>query len=90
MYAALSMLAAIVQMRTQARRDTPIMMLGGGILMIAAALLPGADWILALIGGALICAAAFLNGKRSGSFHIQHHIIRLALTMILVVGFVMQ
>ncbi|MCM1105105.1 MAG: hypothetical protein NC409_13500 [Clostridium sp.] len=90
LYAALSMLAAIVQMRTQPRKDTPLMMLGGGILLIAAALIQKADWILAVIGGAMICAAAFLNGKRSGNFHIQHHIIRLALTLILVIGFVMQ
>lgn len=88
LYAALSMLAAIVQMKTQTRKDTSVMMLGGGILMIAAVILPGADWILAIIGGALICAAAFLNGKRSGNFHARHHVIRFALTLLLIIGFI--
>lgn len=44
-------------------------------------------WAVVLAGGALICIAAFLNGKRGGHFHASHHIIRLALTLILAAGY---
>lgn len=88
LYAVLSMLAAVVFMRTAKRKDTSIMMLGGGILFILAAILQKADWILATVGGILICASAFMNGKRSGDFHARHHIIRFVLTLLLVLGFI--
>lgn len=87
LYAALSMIAAITQIRTKERKDTPIMMFGGGLLLIFSAILADIDWIMAAIGGACICIAAFLNGKRSGNFHAHHHIIRSAVTLLLIVGF---
>lgn len=46
------------------------------------------SWLIALIGGLLICAAAFINGKRSKNFHSIHHIIRLGVTLILTIGFI--
>lgn len=89
LYAGLSMLAAAAQLKTAARKDTPIMMLSGGLILIAAVFLKSTDWIAAIIGGALICTAAFLNGKRGGNFHASHHIIRLVITLLLVIGFVL-
>ena len=91
-YALLSALAATVQMKSADRKDAPILMLTGGILMLAAAvtviILWQFDWVLAVTGSALICIAALINGRR-GEFHASHHIVRLALTVILTIGFVL-
>lgn len=89
-YAGLSMLAAVTQLKKATHKDTPVMMLSGGLLLVVAAFLPKVDWIVAIIGGALICIAAFLNGKRSGSFHASHHIIRFVITSLLVIGFILK
>ena len=91
LYAVLSIVAAGTQLRTAEKRDTPLLMIFGGILLLAAvglellALFDG--WLITGIGGACICFAAFLNGRRSGSFHIKHHMIRFAVTLLLVIGF---
>lgn len=39
------------------------------------------------LGGECICVAAFLNGRRSGKFHLKHHVIRFAVTFLLVIGY---
>lgn len=93
LYALLSMLAAGTQLRTEVKKDAPgLMLLGGGLLLVAtgmemAALLDG--WLIVVCGGACICAAAFLNGRRSGAFHLSHHVVRLIITLLLAVGFYM-
>lgn len=89
LYAVLSVIAAVSQIKTATHKDTSIMMLGGGLLLVIAIILKNADWIAAIIGGLLICIAAFLNGKRSGNFHISHHIIRFIITLLLVIGFIL-
>lgn len=89
LYAGLSMLAAVSQIKTAAQKDTPLMMLGGGLFLVVAMFFQNSDWILAIIGGTMICIAAFLNGKHSGNFHVSHHIIRLTITLLLVFGFLL-
>lgn len=92
LYAFLCMLAATLQMKTAKRKDTAVIMLGGGIFLIASVILHSMTWmygwVAALIGGAFICVAAFLNGKRSESLHISHHIIRLIITILLIAGLI--
>ncbi|MCH5278558.1 MAG: hypothetical protein J1E60_02085 [Christensenellaceae bacterium] len=92
LYALLSMAAAIHQMKTERRMDTPVVMLFGATALVAAAVLQlftwQYDWIIAIIGGAIICMAAYLNGKRGGNFHASHHIVRFVVTALFVVGFV--
>lgn len=91
LYAALSLVAAIAQIRSAAKKDTPALMLCGSLILAFAVILQAVSgafgWIPALIGGLLISLAAYLNGRRSGAFHISHHIIRAALTVLLVAGF---
>lgn len=89
LYAALSMFAAVIQLKTAVHKDTSIMMLCGGLLLVIATVFTKADWIIVIIGGMLICITAFLYGKRSGNLHISHHIIRFILTLLLVVGFIL-
>ncbi len=92
-YALLPILAAGAQLRTAAKKDTSVLMILGGVLLLLSvglelpALWDG--WLIAALGGVCVCVAAFLNGRRSGSFHLQHHVIRLALTLLLVIGFYM-
>lgn len=93
LYSLLNILAALVQMIKTKQKDTSAIMLGGGIILLAAAVLhiigiPYA-WIGTVIGGLLICTAAFINGKRSESFHISHHIIRLVITITIIAGFIL-
>lgn len=92
LYALLNIIAALVQMIKTKQKDTSAIMLGGGIILLSTAVLhiiyiPYA-WIGTVIGGLLICTAAFINGKRGGSFHISHHIIRLIVTLLLIAGFI--
>lgn len=66
----------------------------GGIALICAAIvhltghLSGRqDVISAVAGCLLICTAACENGRRSGNFHLSHHIVRGVIAALLVVGF---
>ena len=88
-YALLSAAAAATQLRMGKSRDTSLVMLGGGVLLLAAVLLDGMGlplaWAVALGGGAMICAAALVNGKRA-EFHALHHVVRAILTAVIVLG----
>ncbi len=92
-FGGLSLVAAASQIRTDKRPYSHIMMAVGSLGLFAAVACGIAgqdfDWIPALAGGALICAAAVWNGKKSGNFHIQHHIVRILLSLILVAGFIL-
>lgn len=91
LYALLSVFAAGVQFKTAKRKDTPLLMMGGGVLVLAAVVLQlvpvSFSWAAMLFGGVLISVAALLNGKRSGILYPAHHIIRACLTAALTVGF---
>ena len=93
LYALVSILASCVQIKVSARKDTSLTMICGGVLLLLAVLTSffglAYDWILAVFGGFLISVAAYLNGKRSGKVHANHHIIRFLLTLALVVGFIL-
>lgn len=91
LFGVLSMFAALSQYR-KAKNPTPhlVMALGGIVLLfaiIAAVNGFSYDWIFALAGCGLICGAAIYNGKAGGNFHLSHHIVRIALCILLVAGF---
>ena len=44
--------------------------------------------IIMAVGALILFAAAIMNGIKSGQFHIQHHIVRITLSVILTVGFI--
>ena len=68
-------------------------MIIGGLLMIQAAVLcifgSELDWGSALLGGLLVCFAALMNGRRSGNMHKVHHIVRAAIAVCIVIGFIL-
>ncbi len=91
LFGGLSTAAAFSQLKKEKKSGPAILMIAGSALLLAAVLCnildQRADWAVALFGCAAICAAALRNGVKSGQVHIRHHIIRMALSLILVVGF---
>ena len=92
-FGGLSLLAGVYQLRAEKRSLSAGLMTGGSLLLIAAVVCNFAklqyDFVFALAGCAAICFAAIRNGVKSGNFHIRHHIIRITLSLVLVVGFVL-
>lgn len=93
LFACLSAFAALSRLRAEERCGSHILMLLGAFLLTAAAVCLLLGWqgkvLNAVLGCALICTAAVWNGKKSGNFHIRHHLVRLALSLILIAGFVL-
>ncbi len=93
LFGVLSGIAALSQMKKEKKSAPAVFMLIGSALLVAAVICNIAkqsfDFILALIGCIAICTAAICNGLKSEKFHIQHHAIRIALSLIVIVGFIM-
>lgn len=92
LFALLHLIAAGSQLRRGPL--APHLLMAAGSLGLGAAIFysmdAGAyDWLLALASCAMICGAAVWNGKRSGEFHLSHHITRIALALLLVIDFVL-
>ena len=85
------MIAAFSQVKREQKPFSAILMIFGSLLLLAAVICnileQRTDWVIALPGCIAICAAAIWNGKKSGQLHIQHHIIRIALSLLLIIGF---
>ena len=92
-FGGLSLLAALYQMRTEKRFFSAGLMMSGSLLLIAAVVCNFIklqyDFVFALTGCAAICVAAIRNGLKRGNFHMQHHIIRVTLSLLLTIGFVL-
>ncbi len=92
-FAILTGVAAVSQLRSGTRRGASLAMLAGAVLFLVSVVcgvfsVPW-DWLLAVAGSVLIFCAAFYNGKKSGEFHLRHHIIRLGICVLLTVGFIL-
>ena len=91
MFGGLSLIAAISQMRAGKKSLPAILMIVGSVILVSAVICNLAklqfDYVPALIGCMAICAAAICNGLKSGNFHVKHHVIRIILSLILIVGF---
>ena len=92
-FGGLSLIAAISQMRDEKKSMSSILMIIGSVVLISAVICNFAkqqfDHVLALIGCGAICVAAICNGLKSSNFHIQHHIIRITLSLLITIGFVL-
>ena len=101
LFALLHIIAAAVQFRSKdpAARGFAVAMASGGICAIAAAVFHiywGAvggnanlsDAATLAIGCLLICASAYVNGRRSGNVHLSHHVIRGGIAALLVICFI--
>lgn len=92
LFGVLSMIASIHQMKSERKPIPAVVMAIGSFMLIAAVICNISaqwyDYIVALFGSIAICAAAICNGIRSKNFHIQHHIIRILLSAVLIIGFI--
>ena len=98
LFGLLHVIAARTQLKSadSAAKGAAIAMLCGGVCTAAMAVahLAGGStaWMDApfvAVGCLLICTAACANGKRSGNFHLSHHIIRGGIAALLVAGFLL-
>lgn len=98
LFGLLHIIAARAQLKSKdaAARGLSIAMICGGVCVAveAAAHLAGSNpgWMDALsvaAGCLLICVPAYENGRRSGTLHPSHHIVRGAIAALLVVGFIL-
>ena len=100
LFALLHIIAAAAQFKSKdpAARGLAVSMASGGICAIIAAMFHlywGAvgdnanlsDATTLAIGCLLICASAYVNGRRSGNVHLSHHAIRGGIAVLLVLGF---
>jgi len=87
--------AAQFQSKDPAARGGAVLMACGGVLLTSSAIAHlvysgSAGWITALsaavCGFLPICFAAYLNGRRAGTVHASHHIIRGGIAALLVAG----
>lgn len=93
LFGGLSLIAAVSQIRADKKSVSAIIMIAGSGMLIIAVICNLAkqqfDYVPALVGCLSICIAAIYNGLKSGSFHIQHHIIRISLSLVLSIGFIL-
>lgn len=92
-FALLHALAALAHLRSTDRSTANdcIMLTGACAALIAAVMTlfsSGADWWIALTGLALICLTAIRNGMRK-ELHLRHHIIRIGVAAIQLLGFIL-
>lgn len=91
-YAALSLYAAATQLRKPARRISSPLMLAGGLILLLAGVLElaawGPAWLVTVIGSLLICQAALINGKANGRTKLEHHAVRILITVFLILGMI--
>ena len=91
LFGVLSLIAAISQTKSEKKSTSALIMILGSLLLIVAVIcnMVGQqfDCIIAFLGCTTVCATAIMNGIKSGQFHIQHHNIRIILSIILIIGF---
>lgn len=92
LFGGLSLVAAISQIKSEKKSPSALIMITGSLLLITAVICNMAgrrfDYIIAFPGCTAVCTAAVMNGIKSKQLHIPHHIIRITLSIILIIGFV--
>ena len=98
LFGLLHLIAAVTQFKSKdpAARGSASLMICGGAALICSAIAHlihngGAGSQIAVLsttvcGFLLICFAAYLNGRRSGTVHVSHHLIRGGIAALLVLG----
>ena len=90
LFAGLHAFAAITHAKNSTDKINDRLMALGAIIAIISGILCAtnvtSDWILAFVGLGLIVFAAIQNGKQKDNFHIRHHIVRIGISIVLVVG----
>ena len=90
LYAFLSVYASVPQLKKPQRRKPAVLMILGGLILAAAAVLElkgwSPSWLVTVIGSLLICQGALINGRLNGRDKLQHHAVRFMITAFLILG----
>ena len=88
-YGLLYLYAGIKQYKESESKRNPLLIIIGSIFILDGVIYdfyPNRfDWLIEMIGCAMICIGTYLNGKDNKNIHISHHIIRLIISLIIVV-----
>lgn len=83
--------AAVSQIKSSENKKNDIWMMAGALIALVGIVLcllgNGIDWLLAIIGFGMIAYAAIQNGRKMENVHISHHIVRLSIFIIFIIGF---
>ena len=82
--------AATINLKGNQRSINDICMIFGAVLAIFGNILclwgSSVDWLITLVGFSCIVFAAILNGRKRQSFHLQHHMVRITIFSLLLIG----
>lgn len=90
LFAVLHLAAAASQFKKGVEPSHALMFCGAvGVLAAIVDCVRGgsSDWLLMLLGGGMVCGAAFWNGKSAGKVNPLHHVIRGAIVVALALAF---
>lgn len=89
--AGLQLVAAMTQLKSSKNKETHILMIAGAVVVLAGVVLcllnSPIDYLFALVGFGLIAYAAIQNGRNAQKVHIRHHVVRIAIFLVLVIEF---
>lgn len=88
LFAALHLAAAASQLRSKTADGNSALMSAGTVMMAASVAMTALNWLSALVGGAVVCLAAYRNGRRNGKVNPLHHIIRAAVVAVITLGYI--
>lgn len=87
LFAVLHIAAAASKLRDREGLDLAAMMAAGAAVVAASVAMTSFAWLPALLGGAVVCCSAVLNGKRRGKVNLPHHLIRGTVVVLITVGY---
>lgn len=89
--AGLQLAAAMTQLKSNENKKNHILMIAGAIIVLAGVVFcllnSTIDCLFALVGFGLIAYAAIQNGRNAKKVHIRHHVVRIAIFLVLVIEF---
>lgn len=89
--AGLQLAAAMTQLKSSENKQNHILMIAGAIIVLAGVVFcllnSTIDCLFALVGFGLIAYAAIQNGRNAKNVHIRHHVVRIAIFLVLVIEF---
>ena len=92
-YGLLYLIAGIKQFGSAEKKRNPLLIIIGSIFVLDGAIydfFPNRfDYLIEVVGCAMICIGAYLNGKDSGNIHFSHHIIRAVISISIVLLYIL-
>lgn len=91
-YGLLYLVAGIKQYRSAEKKRNPLLIIIGSIFVLDGAIydfFPNRlDYLIEIVGCAMICIGTYLNGKDSDNIHLSHHLIRAVISVAIVLLYI--